>query len=108
MSVGTSMLEWKIEEKQKVSDQSVARAVLLLTQNIEYTMRNTIIRIIAVSIQNQPPLCRSNSLGVFGPEQGFVLRGSGVPLLFNPSCDHSPHPRPFLPTCNPAVSLCSS
>lgn len=70
----------KTEGQQAVS---VARPVLsLVTQDIQYMMRNIIIWIIAVFIQSPPPyVCVPNSLAVFGPEQVFVLEGFGGSAL---------------------------
>lgn len=70
----------KTEDRQALS---VDRPILsLVTQDTQYMMRNLIIWIIAVFIQNSPPyVCMSNLLDVLGAEQGFVLEGSGVPLL---------------------------
>lgn len=87
-SVGASMLE--IEQTGETEGQrplSVARHVLsLVTQDVQCIMRNIIIWVIAVFIQTplpdpHPRVCLSNSLAVFGSEQGSVLQGSGGSAL---------------------------
>ena len=113
-SVGASMLE--IEQTGETEGQrplSVARHVLsLVTQDVQCIMRNIVIWVIAVFIQTPLPtpipvsVCLTHWLFL---AQNRVLssRGPGVPLLLNPPRNHPPPPL-LLPTCNPAVALCSS